>query len=239
MKPSKLLIATLLFGSAIGNAACSSPTGSTEPASNVDSARPRVDSARTAPVFTEHPAAAAAALPTFARLATKNAGAVGLRADEDARSAALSTALPMYRVGLNPLQDYRAGQDPHPLLVDEESVMYPVTIGGEVRSSVVVEKRDGAWRASTFGKSNLAKMADGMRTQVSAARGVSPASLSLVEVPTLHAEFVSHDEGGVLMLTSLLDVPGTDIRAGRTLQGADVLAKLQPLAVATNGNAPN
>jgi hypothetical protein len=145
----------------------------------------------------------------------------------------------MFMVGLNDLRGYRANDDPRPLLRDEGTVMYPVTVGGEVRSSVILRKVNGDWKATQFGRSNLAGFAHAGRKQVATARRVPESGVSLVEIPTMSARMLEHEENGLPMLTALLDVPPTDLRAGVTLPAAEVFAKLQPLAAQNDGKAPN
>jgi hypothetical protein len=185
-----------------------------------------------------HAVAAAESLRTLAHLVTPKR-TLGFRSVSEASSASLADGLPMFIVGLDDLRSYRVGADPRPLLKDEAKVMYPVTVGGDVRSAVIVRKVNGNWRATQFGGANLANVAHAGRKHVAAARGVAEPALSLVEIPTMSARLLEHEEGGEPMLTALLDVPGTDLRAGETLPAADVFAKLQPLAAHNDGKAPN
>jgi hypothetical protein len=114
-----------------------------------------------------------------------------------------------------------------------------VTAGGSVRSSVVVRKAAGGWKATQFGRAALAKSAVEGRARVASARGVAESAVSYVEVPALLVRMLGHDEKGVLMLTALLDLPGTDIHAGTTLPAADVFAKLHPSALRLDDRFPN
>jgi hypothetical protein len=185
-----------------------------------------------------HAAAAVASLKTLAQLVTPQK-TLGFRSVSEVSSASLATPLPMLMVGLDDLRAYHAGDDPRPLLKNEGSFIYPVTVGGDVRSAMVIRQANGEWKATQFGRANLARFAHEGRQQVSLARGVAEAGVSLVEIPTMAARMLAHEEGGVPMLTALLDVPGTDIRAGATAPAADVFAKLHPLAEQNDGKAPN
>jgi hypothetical protein len=185
-----------------------------------------------------HAVVAAASLRTLAHLVTPKK-TLGFQSVSEASSASLAEGLPMFRVGLDDLRSYHAGADPRPLLKDEGKVMYPVTVGGDVRSAVVVRKVNGDWKATEFGRASLASFAETGRKHVAAARGVAESALSLVEIPTMSARLLEHEEGGVPMLTALMDVPGTDVRAGMTLPAAEVFGKLQPLALQNDGKTPN
>jgi hypothetical protein len=228
MKLSILWTTTLL--AAVGCASHTDSSVSTETPLSAPALKPVDGIARTT--------AAAAALKTLAGL-VKPEKPLGFHSPSEIASASLAEPLPMRMVGLNDLRAYRAGDDPRPLIRDEGTVMYPVTVGGEVRSSVVLRKVNGDWKATQFGRSNLASFAHAGRARVASARRVPEAGVSLVEIPTMSARMLEHEEGGVPMLTSLLDVPNTDVRAGVTLPAAEVFAKLQPLAAQNDGRAPN
>lgn len=224
-----ILLTTILLGAA-GCASHADSTVSTETPASAPAPAPVSGAA--------HATAAAAALKTLAGL-VKPEKTLGFHSPSEVALASLAEPLPMLMVGLNDLRGYRAGDDPRPLLRDEGTVMYPVTVGGEVRSSVILRRVNGDWKATQFGRSNLAGFAQAGRKQVASARRVPESGVSLVEIPTMSARMLEHEENGVPMLTSLLDVPNTDLRAGMTLTAAGVFAKLQPLAAQNDGKAPN
>jgi hypothetical protein len=229
---------TILFAATLLATGCASQTDApraheaptSEPAPALDTATGATGATRAE--------AATASLQKLARLATPQT-TLGFQSVSEAASASLAEPLPMIMVRLDALQAYRAGDDARPLLLEEGSFLYPVTVGGEVRSSVLVHKVNGDWKATQFGRANLAKFAHEGRKQVALARGVAESGVSLVEIPTLSTRMLAHDEKGVPMLTALLDVQGTDLRAGVTRPAADVFAKLQPLAARNDGRSPN
>ncbi len=243
MKLHNLITATFLLG--IG--ACSSPVGSVSedgPVSKQDqalTASSPSSSAATATTRSSHAAAAAASLDTLARLVAKDEPKKrGFQSTAEVTSATLSAPLPVFMVGLYDLREYHPGQDPRPLLFDKQEVMYPISVSGEVRSSVVVKKRaNGQWEPAEFGRMYVANAAHVGRQHVSRKRGIAEAALSLIEIPTVHARLLAHDERGVLMLTPIYDVPGTALHAGDTLPASEVFATLQPLAAQVDPSVPN
>ncbi len=244
MKLPLLFAATLLAAAAASSAGCATQgdvprndetTASASPPASAPAVQGTLASSGGSAT---HAAAAAESLKTLVHLVTPQK-TLGFASADEAASASLAAPLPMLMVRLDDLQAYRAGDDPRPLLKDEGSVLYPVAVGGEVRSSVVVRKINGEWKGTQFGRANLAKFAHEGRTRVAAARGVATAGVSFVEIPAIAARMLGHEENGVPMLTALLDLPGTDVRAGSTLPAADVFAKLQPVAARTDRMAPN
>jgi hypothetical protein len=171
--------------------------------------------------------AATTALTTLRALAEQAPEVVGLSAQE-AATAQLRPPLRVVFVALDKLKTFHSGDDPRALLVDVGTVFYPVAVGSEVRSSITVKKSDDGWAATEFGNQALAKRID-------QARGGATEAALLVRVPALNLDFVGTESGGTLQLTSLFDVPGTDIRTGSTADARTVLAALDPLANAHNG----
>jgi hypothetical protein len=90
-----------------------------------------------------------------------------------------------------------------------------------------------------WGYRNLATAAHARRHHVVAARRLTSDRLLLVEIPSLPARFMGHDEAGQLMLTPLHDVAGTTLRAGETRQAREVLIALRPVALSVETIVPN
>ncbi len=236
MRLLNAITVTLLLGAA----ACSSePVGT--PGANESTPAPQAVGFRSARTAAPHRAVATASLDTLAGLVAQgNPETRGFHSNDEVGIATLAEPMPMYMMGLDGLRAYHPGQDPHTLLIDKEEAMYPLTVGGEVRSSVVVTKNAaGTWETTSFGHANLAKAAYAGRRGVAANRGVAEAELSIVDVPTLGARLLAHEENGKLMLTPMHDVPGTAFRAGDTRSAEEVIAALHPLAVQANGSVPN
>jgi hypothetical protein len=226
-----MIVTTIFLGTAGCASQVSGPDVDQTKSFAVPSTSPAVD-------VVAHAQAATASLTTLAHL-VKPERNLGFQSPSEAAASSLAEPLPMYMIGLNQLQTYHAGDDPRPLLMDQASVMYPVTVGGAVRSSMIVRKQNGQWTTTQYGRANLAKTVHDVRMRVSAARGVGLSDLSLVEIPAMSTRMLAHEEKGVVMLTPLTDVPGTDLHAGTTVTADEALAKLQPLAAQTNGNQPN
>ena len=185
-----------------------------------------------------HAEVAATSLHTLAHLVAPNK-TLGFQSKDEAASSTLAAPLPMFMVRLDRLANYRAGDDVRALFLDEGAMLYPVPAGSEVRSSMIVRKVDGQWKATQFGRTNLAKAAHEGRARVSSVRGVGESAMTLVEIPALSTRFLQHEENGVPMLTALLVVPTASLRAGETRPAGEVLAKLQPLASRIDPSLPN
>jgi hypothetical protein len=169
---------------------------------------------------------AQAALPTLAGLAASVPGAIGMSARE-AAAARLDAALDVMFVPLDPLKEFKPTDDPRGLLLDVETVYFPVTGDGGSQSSITVQRRQSAWVATDFGQAELTSRINMMRER---------ADTLLVRVPALNLYMLGHDTPGGLRLTLLSDIPGTTLRAGRSVGAAELFSALVPLAQRVNGD---
>ena len=98
-------------------------------------------------------------MKTLEKLVTKeNYEAMGFTSPDEVAKAQLGAPMTVYRVQLDQLREYSPGEtEPKSLLVDVSRALYPVTVDGEVRSSVAVEGPQGKWRGTDFGAPGLIK----------------------------------------------------------------------------------
>ena len=173
-------------------------------------------------------------LATLAQIVSEgNYRSLGFESADEARSARAETPLPVYLVKLDALKGYARGGDPKALLTPLDKAIVPLSVSGDVRSSVTIESRDGRWVAEGFGAPRLARaLAQARRAASSSAQG---ASFFVVQVAALGSYFLGHVEGGRLMLTTIIDEPNLKASAFRTLSADDVFAALAPLAQQHNG----
>lgn len=144
-------------------------------------------------------------LETFRRLVNEqNYRRYGFESVAEISSASLGEPLVIYFVRLDQLWEYQPGTDPYRLLAGGNKVIFPVMAGQQARSSIVVDKVNGAWRAASFGGTTFVKLFTRIRSE-RAAPGAPAESTFAVEVPSLSLYFLGQHAGGQLMLISLTD----------------------------------
>jgi hypothetical protein len=108
--------------------------------------------------------AAQQALATFPKLVTPaNLQALGFQSTNELLALQIADPLPMFRLRMDQLSGYRTNQDPNGLLLDTRSVLFPVTVTQQVRSSVLVRKHPDRWKAVSFGGRNWFVLAQARR----------------------------------------------------------------------------
>jgi len=165
------------------------------------------------------------------------AGGMWPRPAADIDRAQVGDAERLDEVSCAALAAYRQGDDARSLLVEKDAVYYPVSVDGEVVSSIAMGKRpDGAWEVVGIGRPSLAKAIDDTGKRLAASRGV--AEHALVEIRSLHLRFLADEAAGRVTLTALEDVAEITLAAGQSAPASEVFAKLAPRAAkACSGGA--
>jgi hypothetical protein len=180
-------------------------------------------------VAQESAAAARQSLPTLAELAKgDNAARMGFAAPGDAEKSELAAPLSDFIVGLDDLSSWQSGTDPMSLLRPTGLVVYPVTTGGAVRSSVTLKKQDSAWQAVAFGAPAQSQAVAGARTSVADKAKVAENKTFQVRIPAYNLVFVGYVDNGRLMLTPIIDTQRYGLSAGVAVAADQVFARIKP-----------
>jgi hypothetical protein len=157
---------------------------------------------------------------------TENFQGLGFSSADQVKNAQLGDPLKLYRVPLDALSAYKGDANAFGLLQDAHKMIYPVTVDQQVVSSLSATQRDDGWRANEFGNSAL--------TRALVAHRASKDDF-VVWVPALKIYFTARGEGEKLVLTTIMDDPRFDFKAGQDIPASRVFAVLQKSASAYNG----
>jgi hypothetical protein len=173
--------------------------------------------------------AASNALATLQKLVTQqNYKALGFASPDEVKSATLAPPLTLYNIGLDRLKSYKAGQDANALLTASSETIYPVTVGGQVRSSVTVVKKETGYTTASFGNADIVKA-------LSRYRGANTPGAFAVRIPAFSMYFLGNRVENRLMLTPISEDSRLSFRIGVAVPAEDVLKAIIPLAQAYNG----
>jgi hypothetical protein len=175
--------------------------------------------------------AAAQSLKTLRKLITEqNYKQMGFESLEEAQNAALDNAIQDYAVDLASLKEFRTGDDPGKLLLRTRSLVYPVLVNGEVRTSITIAYRDKAWEAQSFGRSNFIKLlADRLAAQ-SKTQNLTRRDFFIVRVPAFNLVFLGYRMNRKFMLLPILHSPEYGISAGIPTPADIVFTRLRAAA---------
>lgn len=180
--------------------------------------------------------AAKASLSTLRKLVTEaNAPQMGFAGPGDVEQSQLDIPLSDFMVGLDSLREYQQGKDPMSLLRSTGQVVYPVKVGGAVRSSIMLKKQDTTWQAVSFGAPIVAKALDEARETVAKRDSIPTFEFFQVRIPAFNLIFVGHVVNGKLMLTSAADADMYGIKGAVTQPAEEIFLRLKPEAERDKG----
>lgn len=111
------------------------------------------------------------ALPTLVTAETFSG--MGFGSVEEARSAKLGEPTPLRTVSYNKLLEYQPGGTLEQLLEPAQQFVYPVMVGGAVKTSIVVAQQADGWRIGSVGDRHFATILEESRNAPSAAPPVT------------------------------------------------------------------
>lgn len=160
---------------------------------------------------------------------------LGFESPEEVRSATLGVPTAEYFVRLDELRGFGPGGSADRLLHQTGRENFPVLVGTNVRSSLVLAKRKGKWKTESVGSPQYARLLSSVRSETASRDGRNPQDYFEVKVPALNLFFLGSRQNGRLFLTPLHDSPRLNLNRGVTKAADEVLRSLVPLAQSHNG----
>jgi hypothetical protein len=154
---------------------------------------------------------------------------LGFQSVDEVNRVTLGAPMRVLMVPLDHLKEYQPGAKIEEMLQDTNEVRFPVSVEGQVRTSVVMRQIDGKWQVAKFGRPALTQALEVVRMRVVTAE--TPAeSLLEVKIPALNLYFVGREVGSSLMLTSSVDDARFDLKQGEEVDAQQIFSKIAPYA---------
>jgi hypothetical protein len=155
---------------------------------------------------------------------------LGFQSVEEASQASLEAPMRVLMVRLDRLREYRPELKIGEMLEDTHEVRYPVSVGGQVRTSVVMHQIEGKWQVAKFGRPELTRALTAVIRKYPATGGTPAQALFEVKIPALNLYFVGREVESRLLLTSVVDDPRFDLKRGEELDAQKIFSRLAPYA---------
>jgi hypothetical protein len=159
----------------------------------------------------------------------QNYRTMGFDSVEEVKQAQLGQPFDVFNIGLDQLKSYRTGANANTLLSKSAETIFPVTVGGQVKSSVTIVQKEGGYKPSSFGNAEVVKSLSRYR------RGDLAANDFVVRVLAFNLYFLGRKVEDRLFLTPVVEDPRIKLRPGESVPAEIVLEELVPLANAYNG----
>ncbi len=163
---------------------------------------------------------------------SKNYELMGLGSRAEISQANLGAPLRVHEWGYDKLVAYRKGDDTD-VTAGPEQLLYPVTVGGEVRSSITLARDGDDWRLTTYGDAGRTLEIEKTRlgaAQVAGAGG--DATYSLVSVPAFNLYFVATTRGGRTTLSPVEASVPADLELAGEIEEGELVERLSAYAKA-------
>jgi hypothetical protein len=160
----------------------------------------------------------------------QNYRAMGFDSVDQVKQAQLGRPLVVFNIGLDQLKSYQTGTNANSLLSKSSETIYPVTVNGQVKSSItIVQKKEGGYQPASFGNAEVIKNLSRYRSSEQAANDF------VVRVLALNMYFLGKQVDNRTFLTPIIEDPRLKLRPGEALPAEIVVQQLVPLANAYNG----
>lgn len=156
----------------------------------------------------------------------QNYKSLGFQSLDEVKQAQLGQPMEVYNLGLDKLKSYQAGQDPNSLLTPSAETIYPVTVGGSVRTGVTIVHKEQGYEPSSFGNADIVKRLSTYR---------QTAADFVARIPAFNMYFVGRHIETRVVLVPIVGDPRLKVQAGEATPLEVVVDQLRPYVNAYNG----
>jgi hypothetical protein len=155
---------------------------------------------------------------------------LGFESVDEASRARIEPPIQIFMVRLDRLREYRPGENPADVLVRTNEIRFPLSVDGQVRSSVTLRRTNGRWEVARLGRPQLTKELSDVIQRPAMATQVPREAFFEVNIPALSLDFVGRRADTRILLTPLVSEPQYELQAGETLDAGQVFERLAPFA---------
>ena len=156
----------------------------------------------------------------------QNYKSLGFQSLDEVKQSQLGNPMEVFNVGLDRLKGYQPGADPNNLLSPSAETIYPVTVGGSVRTGVTIVRKEQGYEPSSFGNADIVKRLSSYR------QGDAE---FVVRIPAFNMYFVGRRVETRLVLVPIVADPRLKVQAGEATPIEVVIDQLRPYVDAYNG----
>jgi hypothetical protein len=151
----------------------------------------------------------------------QNYKSLGFQSIDEVRQAQLGQPIEVYNISLEKLKSYQTGQDPKSLLTPSAETIYPVIVGGSVRTGVTIVRKEQGYESSSFGHADIVKRLAQYRRS---------AAEFAVRIPAFNMYFVGRHMETRVVLVPIVNNPQLKVQAGEAAPLEVVVDQLRPYA---------
>ncbi|QNI31501.1 hypothetical protein H7849_20865 [Alloacidobacterium dinghuense] len=171
--------------------------------------------------------AAAAAVGVLQKLVNEqNYKGLGFQTMDEVKQAQLGQPMDVFYLSLERMESYQAGEDLNSLLTSSAEMIYPVMVGGSVRTGVTIVQKGQGYESSSFGNADIVKRLAAYRS--------GPRDFA-VRIPAFNLYFVGRQEETRVILVPIANNPRLKAQAGEATPLDVVFGQLRPYVDSYDG----
>lgn len=156
----------------------------------------------------------------------QNYKGLGFQSVDEVAQAQLGQPFQVYSIGLEALKNYQTGQNASSLLTPSAETIYPVIVGGDVRTGVTIVHKELGYESSSFGNADIVKRLVAYRQ--------SPGDFA-VHIPAFNLYFLGRRIDSRVMLSPIANNPRLKSQAGKATPLEAVVEQLRPYVESYDG----
>lgn len=165
----------------------------------------------------------------------KNFAKFGFKSFDEAQRSRLGEPYPIKIVGLKDLKAYKPETSLKTLLIDAQSLWFPVMVDDQTRTKLEMIRKPSGWVAGEFGASKSAQIVAEARAALpkllEAKQVKAPFTVELVKIPALSASFLYVDgPSGEFMVPATINPQRFGLENATVYSAVDVLTRLEAYA---------
>ncbi len=147
--------------------------------------------------------------------------------EEEAAQTTRGDKLKVYEISFISLANFKAGDNTKNLLINNNEVVYPLYVGGELKTALSVRKAKSTWETASMGSAEI-HFLEKVRSAHSKANNINPKSYYIVRIGSLYMSFLGYDKGNDLYL---IPTHETDLKLeiGKEIAASELFPKLKTL----------
>jgi hypothetical protein len=147
---------------------------------------------------------------------------------EQAANTTRGKKIKVFMIGLDTLKAFKRGDSTKKVLLDTKKMIYPIYVGGVLKTSLSIRKREGGWKNASFGGA-VVHYFEPLRKKHAKANNINEGAYFVVRVPGLYLVFLGYYQKGELYLIPTHEHSSLKLNVGKASPAAEVYIKMQPL----------
>lgn len=149
--------------------------------------------------------------------------------EEEAANTTRGQKLNVFILGLDKLKAFQPDGMAKKILVDTKEIVYPIYVGGKLKTAISIRKGDGGWNTASMGSGEI-QFLEPIRKTHSQANNIDEKSYFIVRIPPMYLSFLGYEKGADLFLIPTHEHSDMNFEIGKSVLAEQIILQIQPFA---------